>query len=261
MKKVVALSFAMCSMLFAVDNLYPQNNEVISPYSRMPQDGYNPRRYQRDMMDNELSPAKLAYTEKKRGWFIGFDIPFSPNETTMQTLLYNLSVSGTMRGFGVNLGYQTFQTRFPSLYLWGSRFYASYRYLGATLDKENMSKNDKSLYKQSFLIHADSIIDIPFNFKNPGSGLSISYGVFVGGYSSYDGISKREFSPAIGAQAGFGVNIAAKHRIEYIAQFILPFGDLGIGNYGKQYAGSSSYRIQSDLGNYCQHSIGYSYVF
>ena len=260
MKKLVILGSAICSMLFALDEGYPQHSEI-SPYSQMPQNSYNPNEFQDHRMSSELSPAKLAYTKNKNGWFIGFDIPLSQNSTTMQTSIYVLSVNGTMSGFGIKAGYQTFQTKIPSIYLWGSRIYASYRYLGAKLDKENLSKSDASLYKQSFLLHADSVIDIPFNFKRPSSGLSISYGVLFGGYSSYDGISKLDFSPAIGVQAGFGVNIAAKHRIEYIAQFILPFGDLGIGNYGKQYAGSSGYKIHSNFSNYCQHSIGYSYVF
>lgn len=117
-----------------------------------------------------------------------------------------------------------------------------------------------SLYKQSFLVHADGIIDIPINFKRLNSGLSVSYDVFAGDYSSYDGLLKRDFSPAIGLQGGFDINISAKRRIEYIAQFILPFGNKEIGDYGKQYAGID-YIIIDSKSNFIQHSIDYSYVF
>ncbi|MCI5785922.1 MAG: hypothetical protein MR025_00485, partial [Helicobacter trogontum] len=73
--------------------------------------------------------------------------------------------------------------------------------------------------------------------------------------------SKMDFSLALGIEAGVGVNIAAKHRIEYTWQFLLPYGKEEIGNYAKPLVSNSIYSTADSLKNSMFSSVSYSYVF
>ncbi|EMZ38385.1 outer membrane beta-barrel protein [Helicobacter bilis] len=268
MRKIVSISAVLCSIMFANNPMSMQQDYMDNPYDNMPQNST----HNQDMRNNNgwggLSPEKESYNAKKRGWFIGFNIPFASIHSRLYVgnlfSVATLDIKGNIVGFGLKGGYQTFQDKIPSLYLWGNRFYMSYDYMGATLNGESnptATKSDKSIYVQNILFHVDAIIDIPFNFKKPNSGLSVSFGVLLGGHSHYTGISKMSFSPALGFEAGVGVNIAAKHRIEYTWQILIPYGKEEIGNYAKPLVSNSIYSTADSLKNSMFSGMSYSYVF
>lgn len=69
-----------------------------------------------------LVQKKESYNAKKRGWFIGFNIPFANIHSRLYTVsllsITTLDIKGNIVGFGLKGGYQTFKIRFHH-YIYG----------------------------------------------------------------------------------------------------------------------------------------------
>ncbi|RDU60593.1 outer membrane beta-barrel protein, partial [Helicobacter sp. MIT 14-3879] len=201
----------------------------------------------------------LAYNKKKTGFLLGLEIPFMPIDSTMyletfgiQTRYYN--ISGNLVGFGGKVGYQYFTYPF-----FGSRAYLSYKYMGGSLKDSSVE-----FKTQSVLFNADLLLDIPFNFVNPNSGFGIVLGAVLGGQQYYDGIYNLPFNFVIGLNMGLNVSIAAKHRIEFLTQWLVPMpNNVELAEHGKSKLGTTGtrYTAESFIPHNISFSIGYTRNF
>ncbi|WP_181882299.1 outer membrane beta-barrel protein [Helicobacter didelphidarum] len=219
---------------------YPTQNYPQNPYSQTNQNQQN---------------SDEVYNKLKSGFLLGIEIPFITIDSTMERGSTSYNISGNLAGVGLKIGSQNFLM--PML---GTRYYLHYKYVGGKI-----KDTEHKLQSQSITFNADLLIDIPFNFQKPSSAIGILIGATLGGATYYDGIYNLPFGFNLGLNFGVNLSFAAKHRIEFFTQWLLPIGyQPDLAEYGKLHlllASGTTYQAESFVAKNITFSIGYTYNF